>query len=158
MKLVRRESFPAVLRPGYVVDHRGEWSVAHDGGVTSPSAYPPKSSRPSTATADVGVDLSIRAGDAVQGSRLHYQNPIRKKPSSDDDRSSFGQTPGSSEAIMQDWGEWSEKWGDLVTGAGSDGDDSGSTDRLLCDSDSLMREWTEWSGNWERSLRGMGFF
>ena len=158
VKLRRRETLPAILRSGYVVDHRGDWTVAHNGGVIRSSVYLPRSSLPSTAIADIGVDLSIRAGDAVQGSRLHCQNAIRKNPSSDDDRSSSRQTAGISEAIMQDWGEWSVKWGNLVTGAGSDRDNSGRTDRLLCDSDSLMREWREWSENWERSLRGMDHF
>ena len=153
VKLQRRKSFPAILRPGYVVDHRGVWNRAHDEEAMTSSAYPPKSPRSSIATADDGEDLSIRAGDAVRGDRLHRQTPIRKKPGLDDDRSGAGQSPCISEAILQDWAEWSEKWEHLVTGAEFDADDSGSIDRFLCDPDSLMREWREWSERWERSLR-----
>ena len=155
VKVQRRESVPAILRPGYVIDDRGVWRLAHEGRVMNSKAYPSRIPRPSAAVErDAGVDLSIRAGDAVQGSRLHRPNAIRRKPSpDDDDGSSFGRARRDSEALMQDWGEWSERWRNLVTGEKNDVDDSGSTDRVLCDADFLMQEWREWSERWERSLR-----
>ena len=146
-------SVPSVLRPGHVVQNRDARTTETAGEIIKSSTSNPFGHlSPAAADDSDEADLSLRAGDAAKGTRLHRQKVARTNSVSDDGDST-DQPPWSHEDLMQEWREWSESWEKLVSEARPSVSKSGNIDQPDCETEFLMQEWREWSERWERSLR-----
>ncbi len=146
-------SVPSILRPGHVIQNRDARTTEITGEtMKSNNSVPFGYLGPAAASDSDEADLSLRAGDAAEGTRLNRPKVARANSDSDDDDST-DQFHSSPEDLMQEWREWSESWEQLISEARPSVSNSGNTDRANCDTEFLMQEWREWSERWERSLR-----
>ncbi len=149
-------SVPSILRPGHVAQNRDARIIEITGETMKSNTSVPFGHLASAAADDSDeADLSLRAGDAAKGTRVHRQKVTRANSDSDDGDST-DQPPCAHEDLMQEWREWSESWEKLVSEprpSVSNSGNSGNTDQPDCNTESLMQEWREWSERWEQSLR-----
>ena len=121
VKLKMRQRGPAVLRSGQGFDGRvqGAKGRDHEAGRRSGSVIENSSSSTMVAARD-GSDAAFRAGDAARGKRHRGKKETQLNSGGDEDRTtengfsvdsdSVDQSQCDSEALMQGWREWSERW------------------------------------------------
>ena len=113
----KREPIPAILRPGYVANDSDDRTIERTGeAVKLGTSVPPKRPRRTSVTVNDDADLFLSAGNTAKGTRLHLQRKPRADSGSDY-RESTDQQLCDTEALMQDWRDWSARWESSVTRA-----------------------------------------
>ena len=113
----RRDSIPAILRPGYVANDRDDRPMERTGGaMRSGTPVPPKRPRRTSATFNADANLFLSAGNAAKETRLQHPKLPRADAGSDV-RNGTDQHLCDTEALMQDWRDWSVRWEQSVTRA-----------------------------------------
>ena len=110
-----REPIPAILRPGYISDDRDDRTIERtEEAVRLAALVPPKRLRRTSVTVNEDADLFLSAGNTAKETRLHLQRKPRADSGSDY-RESTDQQLCDTEALMQDWRDWSARWERSVT-------------------------------------------
>ena len=112
-----REPIPAILRPGYVANDRDDRTIERTGeAVKLGTSVPPKRPRRTSVAVNDDADLFLSAGNTAKETRLHLQRKPRADSGSDY-RESADRQLCDTEALMQDWRDWSARWERSVTPA-----------------------------------------
>ena len=152
VSLKRRGStrVPVILRPGYGAN-RGAQIIELNGETMRPgTSLAPKDKSPHAVNAKDGVDLSFSASRAGRENR-QYEKLATEAILNLDESHRIDPIICNSDAVMQDWREWSERWEMSLTGTTRVENDS--VDKAIQESESLLQEWRGWSERWEQSVR-----
>ena len=148
-----RKPVPAVLRPGYATDHRSLSTEEESEKILRSTIFTHFSNEDHTnPPRSESTELSLRAGEAAQGTRIRYQEAIEESPISEES-DTLDELLHDSSTLMLDWRDWSRGWEKSLTGATPGFDSKGGVQKSHCGSETLMQEWRGWSEKWEQSVR-----